>query len=109
MPHARIEFTRSARDDLRDIMNYYAAQNAADVGMRLVTGILERVRQLGEFPNSGRVVPEFDTPHLRELQLPPFRIVYRLDEGVVTVVRVWRTERLMDSELKGKPPEQPQD
>jgi len=48
-----------------------------------------------------RVVPEFETPWLRELELPPFRIVYRRDEAVVTVVRVWRSERLMDPDLAG--------
>ena len=54
-----------------------------------------RVEQLATFPDSGRVVPEFETPWLRELELPPFRIVYRREATVVTVVRVWRSERSM--------------
>jgi plasmid stabilization system protein ParE len=56
---------------------------------------------LATFPDSGKVVPEFETPWLRELELPLFRIVYRRDESVVTVVRVWRSERLMDPNLGG--------
>ena len=48
------------------------------------------------FPDSGKVVPELETPWLRELEHPPFRIVYRRDETVVTVMRVRRSERLMD-------------
>ena len=92
----RIEFAHSARDDLRDITEWYAAQQVPEVGTRLVTEIIARVEQLAIFPDSGRIVPEFETPWLREVQRPPFRIVYRRDEGFVTIVRVWRSERLMD-------------
>ena len=40
------------------------------------------------------MVPEFGLAQLREIIHPPFRIVYRLDEARVRVVRVWRSERL---------------
>jgi plasmid stabilization system protein ParE len=96
---ARVELAQAARDDLADILEWYSFQGVPAVGVRLVTEIRDRVRQLGVFPDSGRVVPEFDTPALRELEHPPFRIVYRRDDDVVTVVRVWRSERLMDSGL----------
>lgn len=97
----RIEFARSAQDDMLHILAWYSPQQAPDVGKRLVAAIIERVEQLAMFPDSGRVVPEFETPWLRELELPPFRIVYRRDEAVVTVIRVWRSERLMDPNLAG--------
>lgn len=97
----RIEFAHSAQDDMLHIMAWYSSQQVPDVGRRLVAAIIERAEQLAMFPDSGRVVPEFETPWLRELELPPFRIVYRRDEAVVTVVRVWRSERLMDPDLAG--------
>lgn len=97
----RIEFARSAQDDMLHIMAWYSSQQVPDVGRRLVEAIIERVEQLAMFPDSGRVVPEFGTPWLRELELPPFRIVYRRDEAAVTVIRVWRSERLMDPNLAG--------
>ncbi len=95
----RIDVAQSARDDLRHILDWYASQEVPHVGKRIVLEIVERVQQLAMFPDSGRVVPEFETPWLRELEHPPFRIVYRRDEAVVTVVRVWRCERLMDQSL----------
>ncbi len=97
--HAK--FAHSARDDLRDIMDWYASQDVPEVGRRLVIEVIVRVRQLEMFPDSGKVVPEFDTTWLRELEHPPFRIVYRRDETSVSVVRVWRSERLMDPDLRG--------
>ncbi|MFU8891802.1 MAG: type II toxin-antitoxin system RelE/ParE family toxin [Anaerosomatales bacterium] len=92
---SRIEFAQSALNDLLDIERWYALQDVPDVGRRLVASVIDHVEQIAAFPDSGRVVPEFETPWLRELELPPFRIVYRRGDGVVTVVRVWRSERLM--------------
>lgn len=97
----RIDFAQSAEDDLADIMNWYASQQVPEVGRRLVLAIVQRVDQLAMFPDSGRIVPEFETPWLRELEMSPFRIVYRRDAALVTVVRVWRSERLMDPDLVG--------
>ncbi len=84
----RVEFSQSAHDDLRDVLDWYASQGIPHVGTRIVLEILDRVRQLAMFSDSGRVVPEFETPWLRELDHPPFRIVHRRDESLVTVVRV---------------------
>lgn len=101
MGEVRVDLAQSALDDLSDVLDRYASQGVPEVGVRLVTEIRDRLRQLHAFPDSGRMVPEFDTPWLRELEFPPFRIVCRRDEGAVTVVRVWRSERLMDPELGG--------
>lgn len=105
----RVEFVQSARDDLRDIMDWHASQDAPAVGRRLAFEIIDRVRQLEMFPDSGRVVPEFDTPWLRELEHPPFRIIYRRDESSISVVRIWRSERLLDRlcNLHNEPPHPP--
>ena len=94
-----VDLAESAEDDLRDILAWYSSQQVPEVGARTVVAIIEHVEQLMAFPDSGRVVPEFETPWLRELQLPPYRIVYRHEDAVVTVVRVWRSERLMDATL----------
>lgn len=101
MGKVRVDLAQSARDDLADIIDWYSSQDAPHVGVRLVTEIRDRLRQLNTFPDSGKLVPEFDTPWLRELEHPPFRIVYRRDDDAVTVVRVWRSERLMDPDLAG--------
>ena len=96
----RITFAASAVADLEAIREWYADQSVPDVGDRLVRGVIKRVERLADFPESGRVVPEFDAPRLREVIQPPFRIVYRLDEDRVRIVRVWRSARLMK-----KPPD----
>ncbi len=97
----RVELSCSAEQDLLEIIEWYVSQGASEVGRRLVSQVIERTEQLRAFPDIGRIVPEFETPWLRELEMPPFRIVYRRDKSVVTVVRVWRSERLMEPEPGG--------
>jgi toxin ParE1/3/4 len=92
---ARVSIAESALRDLEDVREWYASQSAQETGERPVREIVESLAQLVQFPESGRVVPEFGQPSLRELVRPPFRIVYRLDGDRVRVVRVWRSERLM--------------
>jgi plasmid stabilization system protein ParE len=90
-----IEFTESALCDLEDILAWYAEQQVPDVGERLVRELFARTEQLVDFPESGRIVPEFGVKTVRELIHPPFRLVYRIDLAVIWVVRVWRSERLL--------------
>jgi toxin ParE1/3/4 len=53
--------------------------------------LIERTKILGALPLTGRQVPEFDHPAIRELILRPYRIVYRVDEDrkIVGVARFW--------------------
>ena len=97
-----VQFADSAEQDLDAIVAWYDAQLVPEVGRCLVAAVVEHAEQLEIFPESGTVTPEFDNPLLRELHLPPFRIVYRI-EGVdlISVVRVWRSERLMDPTIGG--------
>ena len=90
-----VVFSESAISDLEDIHAWYSEQLVPDVGKRLVREIFARVEQLADFPESGRVVPEFEMTTIRELIHPPFRLVYRVDSTSIWIVRVWRSERLL--------------
>lgn len=85
----------SALADLKDVRAWYAEEGVPEVGDRLVREVLERLEALKTHPLLGREVPEFRQPFLRELIVPPFRVVYRHDGDRIRVVRVWRSERLL--------------
>lgn len=93
-----ISFSPSALSDLEGILAWYAGQQVPEVGRRLVAEIVVRIETLAQHPDIGRVVPEFGVSALRELIHPPFRIVYRCDPGRVRIVRMWRSERLLELE-----------
>jgi toxin ParE1/3/4 len=90
-----IGFAASAVKDLEEMRAWYADQQVPDVGERILREVVFRIETLAKFPESGRVVPEFDIAQLREIIHPPFRIVYRIDKARVRIVRVWRSERLL--------------
>lgn len=90
-----VEFAESALLDLEAIRAWYDEQGAPEVGRRFVSQIVEQVERLVEFPESGRIVPEFGLAGVRELLHPPFRVVYRVGPGTIWIVRVWRSERLL--------------
>jgi plasmid stabilization system protein ParE len=96
MPRKKtITFTASALKDLNAIRSWYADQQVPAIGEKLLREIISQVERLGDFPESGRIVPEFGIVNLREIIYSPFRIIYRLDDNKVRVVRVWRSERLL--------------
>jgi len=96
MAKVTIRFAESALTDLESIRAWYAVQGVPDVGERLIGEIVASIEALADHPDMGRVVPEFGQAFLRELIRPPFRVVYRRDPKHVRVVRVWRSERLLD-------------
>ena len=96
MAKVAIQFAESALTDLESIRAWYAEQGVPDVSERLIDEIVASIEALADHPDMGRIVPEFGQPFLRELIRPPFRIVYRRDPKHVRVVRVWRSERLLD-------------
>ena len=90
-----VELAESALTDLEEILGWYAEQGVAEVGRRLVREILQQLERLSSLPESGRIVPELGITTVRELIHPPFRIVYRLGDTTLWVLRVWRSERLL--------------
>ena len=92
----KVSLTDSAVNDLRELHLYYGEQLAPQVGQRFVTEILERIETLIDNPDIGRVVPEFSTENIRELIHKPFRIVYLRESSTIYVVRVWRSERILE-------------
>jgi plasmid stabilization system protein ParE len=79
-----------AVEDLEDIV-LFITPDRPEAAKRLALALVERTKILAAFPFSGRKVPEFDHPAIRELILSPYRIVYRVDERrkIVGVARFW--------------------
>lgn len=92
----KISFALSAVTDLEDIQTYYNNEKVPNEGKRLVSEVITQIERLIDHPLSGRIVPEFNVENLREIIHPPFRIVYRYDKKRVRIVRIWRSERLLN-------------
>ncbi|MHB9031215.1 MAG: type II toxin-antitoxin system RelE/ParE family toxin [Candidatus Latescibacterota bacterium] len=84
----------SARLDLKDISAFIAEDNPA-AAERFIASLFEVVEKLTDFPESGRIVPEFGDPTIREVIRKPCRIVYRIESSkqIIDIVRVWHGAR----------------
>lgn len=88
-----LRIAKSAVEDLRTIQLYYQEQGVPHVGKDFVTAILQRSEMLLLHPDAGRIVPDFNLEHIRELIHAPFRLVYLRQVHEVVLIRVWRSER----------------
>jgi toxin ParE1/3/4 len=90
----KLIWSPAARDDLHDIVGFIARDNperAMSFGFELIS----ETDRLQNFPESGRIVPEYQNRNLRELIFRPYRIVYRLnhERKVCEIARVWHSAR----------------
>jgi len=58
----RLLFAESAFNDLADIQAYYLEQGAPTIGDKFVAEIIAHTEVLEDYPEIGRIVPEFDEP-----------------------------------------------
>lgn len=90
----QVALSSSARRDLRDIVRYISLdspERAVDLGQFLVSS----TKRLADFPEMGRVVPEFGDLSLREIVVRSYRVIYRVDHGDcrVDIARFWHGSR----------------
>lgn len=90
----KVYWTDRARSRLK-LIEDYIAQDAPEVAQRTVHRILARSRQIGELPQSGRKVPEFDHPEIREVLQHPYRIIYRVRSDRIDVLTVMHYRQLL--------------
>ena len=89
-----LTWSPTARFDLWDILSYISEFDP-EAASRFGQSVFDAVERLADFPESGRIVPEFQDVDLREIICKPCRIVYRLrkNENLVEIVRVWHAAR----------------
>jgi plasmid stabilization system protein ParE len=83
----KVHWTDTARDHLRAI-HAYIARDSPQYALRVVDRLTRRSQQIAEFPLSGREVPEFAVPQVREILEGPFRIIYYLKPDQIDVLAV---------------------
>ncbi len=92
----KVSLSDSAIEDLRALQAYYDDQLVPQAGKQFVTEILDRIETLTDNPDIGRIVPEFDADYIRELIHKPFRVVYLRESTSIFIIRVWRSERILE-------------
>jgi toxin ParE1/3/4 len=92
----RVVWSPRALDDVDSIASYIARDSTAHASA-VVAKIIRATRILRRFPLTGRIVPEFEHPALRERFVYSYRIIYRIQEHVVTIAAVIHGKRMLES------------
>ena len=89
----KVRFTPSARAQFLSALAYIRRDKpSAAVRFRNRTETV--LRRLEDFPESGRVIPEFPELAYREVIISPYRFFYRIKEDLVWIVAVWHGAQL---------------
>jgi plasmid stabilization system protein ParE len=93
----------TANTDLEVIIEYYFGLNKK-TAKRYFKEIIERINNLKIFPQLGRIVPECEDifyDKYREIIYEYFRIIYKIVENTIVVVRIIDGRRLLDMDMLG--------
>jgi toxin ParE1/3/4 len=82
-----VVWTQTALEHLLAIYEHIS-RDSHRYALRMVDRITERSNQIARCPESGRIVPEFGSPEIRELIEEPYRVMYRIGDDRIEVIAV---------------------
>ena len=83
----KIHWTDTSLDQLSAIHDYMA-QVSENYAKRIVDRLIRRSQQVGTFPQSGRIVPEFETKQIREVLEGHYRIIYYIKPDQIDILAI---------------------
>jgi plasmid stabilization system protein ParE len=89
----KVRFTPSARTQFLSALSYIQ-QDKPSAATRFRDRTEKILRRLENFPESGRIIPEFPELPYREVIISPYRFFYKIKADVVWIVAVWHGAQL---------------
>ena len=88
----KVVWTETAVAHLNSVYEYISKTSPLYAHL-MVRRLWDRTGQIQTFPQSGRMVPEYQQPDLREVLEPPYRIIYRVREQRLEILAVVHSRR----------------
>jgi plasmid stabilization system protein ParE len=90
----KIIWTEQAVEKLEEYADYIALDKP-NAALRWAKKIQKSVENLEKFPMLGREVPELKRPDIRELIEGEYRIIYRLESHLISVLTIYHSKQLL--------------
>lgn len=86
---------RWAETSVRDLDQIctYIAEDSEEYARMFARSVMESIETTAAYPYSGRIVPEMKNEMIREKILTSYRIIYRINNDSVEVVRIIHNAR----------------
>lgn len=89
-------WTQEALERLEDIQYYLAIEEKAPVAAKQMIGrLIARIPQISDMPLSGRIVPDYSDPKVREQLETPYRMIYLITDSAIYVLSVMHQRQLL--------------
>ena len=89
----KVRFTPAGRAQFLAVLEFIRADNPS-AARELRTRAEHFLSRLADYPESGRVLPEFPELPFREIIVTPYRFFYRVKGDTVWVVACWHGAQL---------------
>jgi toxin ParE1/3/4 len=92
----KIIWSPAALEDVESIAEFIT-RDSEFYARAVVEKILVRVKNLRDFPLTGRIVPELGDEAIRECFVHNYRIIYRLKNREITILAIIHGKRILIS------------
>jgi len=89
----KVRFTPTARAQFLSALAYIR-RDKPSAALSFRNRAEKVLRRLEDFPESGRIIPEFPGLPYREIIIPPYRFFYKTKADIVWVVAIWHGAQL---------------
>ncbi|MBR9982735.1 MAG: type II toxin-antitoxin system RelE/ParE family toxin [Desulfatitalea sp.] len=96
-----VKWALVAQRDLKQLIDYIALESPGNA-LQILGRIKQKASDLYTLPDRGRIVPELQDQGIniyREINVPPWRIIYRMSESTVYVLSVIDSRRNVEDIL----------
>lgn len=92
----RLVWTSEAIRKLEDIRHYLEIEQQAPVAaINMIRRLVDRAPKILDNPLSGRRVPDYNDPKVRELLVNPYRMIYYVTDNDVYILSVMHQRQLL--------------
>lgn len=95
-----VTFTHRFLDRVEEYTDYIALDHVS-TAVKWARGVFEQCQKISHQPQSGRMVPEFKKPEIREIIHGNYRLIYELKANQIDMLTIWHTRQMLpDDPLK---------
>jgi toxin ParE1/3/4 len=73
----------------------YIALDHIPTAIKWARGVFDQCQVLSNQPESGRIVPEFNRPEIREVIHGRYRLVYEIKSNQIDMLTIWHTRQML--------------
>lgn len=93
-----VKWSFPAKSDLKSVHSYIA-QDSEYYAQVVIQNILHRSKQLNQFNQIGRIVPEINDYNIRELLIYSYRLIYKILPDEIIILTLISDRRLLNRDL----------